>query len=340
MFFPGDLAIEGLATWLPDRRQTAEEAVTAGLIDPEAAAATGALEVPVSDGISAPEMAAKAGRLALERAGTDPAAVALLVHGHVYHQGHDLWSPGHFIADQAGASSAIPFSLLQMSHGGAMALHTAADHLTAHPEARTAMVTTADRFTEPGFDRWRCESNIVFGDGATAAVLGRSGRGLRLVSHAVVGVPELEGMYREGDAFSLAPLAHSSPIDGKRPKKAFLAAGGGERFAHLAPRKIREVVTTALADADLDPHDPAIRNITLSRMGPKPLEMQYLPVVEDLLKADVLHLGTRTGHLGCGDVLANLADLTEQRLLEPGEYTLALSGGAGHTWSCLIVQQL
>jgi 3-oxoacyl-[acyl-carrier-protein] synthase-3 len=66
----------------------------------------------------------------------------------------------------------------------------------------------------------------------------------------------------------------------------------------------------------------------------------YLPVVRELLAAEPLRLGARTGHLGCGDVLANLADIMARDLPGPDEYALVLTGGGGFTWSCLVVQRV
>jgi 3-oxoacyl-[acyl-carrier-protein] synthase-3 len=314
--------------------------VADGLLEPGGPEAAGVVEVPVARTVSAPEMAARAGLRALELAGADPSEVGLLLHGWIWHQGHDFWSPAHYVADRIGASSAVPFGVQQMCHAGAMALHTAAVRLTADPSVERALVTTADRFDGAGFDRWHSDSHVAYGDGATAAVLGRSGRGLRLAAHAVHAAPELEAMYRGDDEFSPVPLGHGRPIDVRRVKKAFLAAGGMDRFAKTGPDAVRTVVLAALEDAGLRPGDPRVRVALLPRIGPRTLQLIYLPPLEELLKARPVHLGARTGHLGCGDTVANLADLMSQRMLQPGEFGLVVTGGGGFTWSCLVVEQL
>ncbi|WP_327364912.1 MULTISPECIES: 3-oxoacyl-ACP synthase [unclassified Streptomyces] len=329
-----------MSTWLPDTRQTAEAAVRAGLVSEDDARATGAREVPVSEDASGPEMAVRAARRALALGGVAGADLDMVVHGWIYHQGQDFWSPAHYVAHQLGAVDAIPMGVQQMCHVGAMGLHTAAVRLEADPSVRTALVTTGDRFTAPGFDRWRSDYDAVFGDGGTAAVLARSGPGLRIVSYATSAAPELETMYRGDDGFSPAPLTHSAPIDARRTKKAFLASGGMARFGEIGPQKVRSTLMTALAEAGLTPHDPRIRCATLSRLGPKTIELLYLPIMEDVLKAEILQLGGQTGHLGGGDALANLAHVWEEDLLAPGEYAISFSGGGGFTWSCLIVQRV
>ncbi|MCX5142747.1 MULTISPECIES: ketoacyl-ACP synthase III family protein [unclassified Streptomyces] len=339
MRFSDGLTIEATATWLPATTESGYALVADGVLDPEIPAAAGVVEVPVSHRESAPDMAVLAGRRALDGAGVRPADVGLLVHNWIYHQGHDFWSPAHYVADRIGARNALPFGIQQMCHAGAMALHTAAAHLTADPSYGTALVTTADRFGPTGFDRWRGDYQVAYGDGATAAVLGRSGNGLRLISHALRAAPDMESMYRGADAFSSAPFDHGRPLDIRRTKRAFIESGGMDLFAKTGPEAVRAVLLQSLSEAGLNADDPRIRYVALPRLGPKVLGLMYLPVIQELLTAQPLHLGARTGHLGCGDPLANLTDITAQRLLEPGEFALLLTGGGGFTWSCLVVQQ-
>ncbi|MCN9244837.1 ketoacyl-ACP synthase III family protein [Streptomyces sp. RY43-2] len=340
MRFGSELTIRAAATWLPPVRQTADAAVLAGLTTVADAEAAGAAEVPVSCGPSGPEMAVRAARRALSEAQVTPEETDLVIHAWIHHQGHDFWSPAHYVADQLGASDAVAFGIQQMCHAGAMALHTAAVRLEADPSVRNALVTTGDRFAAPAFDRWRGDYDAVFGDGGTAAVVGRSGPGLRILSHALGSAPELESMYRGRDEFTTVPLAHSVPVDARRTKKAFLADGGMARFAEIGPRKVRATLMAALAEAGLKPDDPRIRCATLSRLGPKTIDLLYLPIMQEVIKAEILHLGGRTGHLGGGDAIANLADLWDQELLAPGEFAVGFSGGGGFTWSCLVVQRV
>ncbi|MFF1776696.1 ketoacyl-ACP synthase III family protein [Streptomyces virginiae] len=340
MRFSEDLTVEAAATWLPSTTQSAYALVADGVLDPDGPESAGVIEVPVSYDTSAPDMAVSAGRRALALAEVEATDISLLLHNWIWHQGHDFWSPAHYVADRVGASAAIPFGIQQMCHAGAMALHTAATYLTADPSLRTALITTADRFDPAGFDRWRGDYQVAYGDGATAAVLGRSGRGLRLVAHAVLAAPEMESMYRGTDAFGPAPLAHGRPVDIRRTKRVFLESGGMARFAKTGPEAVRTVVLQALSEAGLLPDDPRIRCVALPRLGPKVLDLMYLPAVRELLAAEPVRLGARTGHLGCGDLVANLADLGAGDRLAPDDYALLLTGGGGFTWSCLVVQQV
>lgn len=145
-------------------------------------------------------------------------------------------------------------------------------------------------------------------------------------------------MLRHGDDFSPAPLAHNEYISLRRPKKSYMAEHGKEQFGEIASRMIRRVIVDSVHDAGLELDDPRIKYIVLPRIGVAPLDAIYAPVLEDVLKAEALRFHADTGHLGCGDFLANLADLRDHALLQPGDVALVIGGGAAWTWTCAVVQ--
>lgn len=338
MRFGTAVGVKAATLWLPDERESAAEEARRrpSAFDP---ARLGVSELPVSTRYAAPELAVLAAAEALKRADWPAERLGYLVHGWLYHQGHDFWSPAHYIAARLGAHEALPFGVQQMSNGGALALELCATRLLAVPELRSALATTADRFSPPGFDRWAGDYDVAYGDAGAAVLLGRSGPAdvLQLLSMSSLAVPELEVMFRGDDGFSSAPLEHAAPIDIRRPKKAFLAAGGMSGLSALGPAKVHAVLTTALAEAGIDPHDERIRCIALPRLGPRTLDEMYLPVIRSTVKAEPVHLGAGTGHLGAGDFLANLADVVGAGLLQPGEIAVVIGGGGGFTLSCVVV---
>jgi 3-oxoacyl-[acyl-carrier-protein] synthase-3 len=213
--------------------------------------------------------------------------------------------------------------------------------LSAGGAGTAALVTTGDRFALPGFDRWRSDYDVAYGDGATAVVL-RTGSPraseLRVLGMATTAMPELEVMYRAGDAFSDAPLSHASPIDVRRPKRAWLASGGGAGLAEKGPRAVEEVLRCALQCAGLSPGHKKVRRIAVPRIGSRTIEQMYLPAVRRVLGRDIVQLGPPTGHLGAGDFLANISAFVTDELDE-GEVALVIGGGGGFTLSCLVLRR-
>ncbi|MFG3553422.1 ketoacyl-ACP synthase III family protein [Micromonospora sp. NPDC047557] len=334
-----DLAVTGVATWIPESVAVPDDAVTAGRIDAESAADLGVRELPEAS-LAPPDMAVLAARRALRSAGVDHGAVGLLLHAWIYHQGHDLWSAPHYVARELGLTAAVPLGLQQICNGGAAGIEMAAARLMVEPELGHALVTTADRFAEPGFDRWGGDYGIAYGDGATALVLRQRGDGpAPLVLRAVrtAAAVDLESMHRGEDVFSPAPRWHSPSVDIRRTKKAFLRQHGIGGFAAVSREKIHDVLGGSLRDAGITPDDPRLRYVALPRLGRKVLREAYVPAVAEVTPAEPLDLAATTGHLGAGDVAANLAAVAGR--LAPGEVAVLLSAGAGFTWSSVVLHR-
>ncbi|MFJ4271119.1 3-oxoacyl-[acyl-carrier-protein] synthase III C-terminal domain-containing protein [Streptomyces coelicoflavus] len=321
--------------------------ITAGRLAADDAKNLALTEVPVSEGTAAPDMAVRAARRVLDGTGWDPARIALVAHGWTYHQGHDFWSPAHYIAHRTGAGAALPLGVQQMSNSGAAALGIAAEKLVADASAEAALVTTADRFSLPAFDRWSADYGLVYGDAGTAALLRRRGPEerpgtLALRSLSFVTDASFEEMYRGRDGFSDAPLVHGrGRVDVKRPKKAYLETHGGiEGFRDAALRCVDRVLRAALADAEVEMDDPRLVCVALPRLGDSVLDLMYRPVLETAVRAEVIAVRESSGHLGAGDLLANAEHIAASGALKSGDVAVVLGGGGGFTWSCAVLQAL
>lgn len=338
MRFDPPVWVSGCRAWLPPTRQSAMEAVAAGLISPGDAAAAGYTELPFSPDLSAPEMAVLAARAALAQAGWDAGTVSLLTHAHTYYQGHEFWSPAAYIQDQLGAADAVGYCLAQMCNGGTGAIELAATRLAADKRTGRALVTTADRFAAPGFDRWSGDYGVAYGDGATALLLSREPGIARLLSSVTVLRGALERMHRGDDDFTPAPRSRPGPVSVRRTKKAFLASAGREAFSKAALDALTLVIEASLAEAGLEPADPRVRWCLPPRLGRQVIDEAYRPVLAVNDHVTVPEWGARTGHLGAGDVIANLASLLACPDAAAGDIALLIGAGGGFSWSCTVAQ--
>jgi len=232
------LYLAALGTYLPSQRESAATAVADGLFDAQeyeryecrGVTVAGADEPP-------PDMAVWAARRALSQSDHGDADFALLLHASMYHQGRDLWTPAHYVQRGTIGGPALAVDVYQGANGSLAALELAASHLMAReggPPA--ALITCADSFPLPGFDRWRSDSDCVFGDGAVAAVLSRDHGPLRLLATASVSDPELEPVFRGNGGWTTAPHLDSRPIDLRGRKQEWMreqAAGRGCYEAHF-----------------------------------------------------------------------------------------------------------
>lgn len=333
--------------WYPEHRQTAEEAVAAGDIDARTARELGYTALPVSEDTAPPDMAVEAATRALDVSGTQADDLSLVLHASVHHQGHDAWSAPHYIARRLGAHQAVPIGLLQQCNGGAIGIELAASRLQGDPAAGPALVTTADRFLTPSWHRWLSDYGMAAGDAATAVLVHRVGgpaaaghsRAPDLLLHSLATrvAAELEVMHRGDDELNATPMGHSSVIDVRRTKRAFIKRYGVDFFLKTAADRIRAVVEEALAGAGLAADDPRLRYAVIPRLGSKAMAEAYLPPLRDVTSAEVLDLGRATGHVGAGDLNASLADLARTDLLRPGSYALVLNGGGGFTFTAVVV---
>ena len=283
-------------------------------------------------------MAVAAARRALDAAAVPARSLTASLHAWTWHQGHDFWSPAHYVAGRIGADRAEPLGIAQMCNGGAAAMEVAVTRLLADPACDHVLVTTADRFAAPGFDRWGGDYGVLYGDGATAAVLGRPGgpAALELLAVVTAAAPGMERMHRGDDPFSAAPMERGA-VDVRRTKKAYLADVGKEHFVRSAGEHVEHLVRRALDVAGTAPSEVALAAVP--RLGGGSLRGVYLPALAAVLPLAPVDLGAATGHLGAGDALANLATVLDDGLLAPGRTGIALSAGAGFTWTCLVVRR-
>jgi 3-oxoacyl-[acyl-carrier-protein] synthase-3 len=339
--FDHPVGIAAAAAWLPPGRSSAEDAVARRAIRAAQARELAHPSLPDAGEVGAPDMAVNAAVEALRMAGADAADVGSVFHAWMYYQGHDLWSPAHYIAGRIGASAALPVGIQQVCNGGSTAVELAAVRLAAADGKDYALVTTADRFGGPGFDRWTADYGVAYGDAGTALLLhapGETPDPLLLHAVATVAVPELEAMHRGDDPFGAAARTHRDTVDMRATKRAYLRRHGRDGFAATNERCVREVATEALREAGLRPGDPRVRCAVLPRFGARTLADSWRPILTEVVGAELIDPGRGTGHLGAGDAVAGVADLLRRGTLAPGEYALVFSAGAGFTWSCLVVQ--
>ncbi|MEV7612171.1 ketoacyl-ACP synthase III family protein [Streptomyces sp. NPDC089799] len=327
------LSIKAAAAWFPPDRETAPDGL--GPADLER---IGVTELPVANGLAAPEMAVLAAREAIGASGVEPGAVGHLLHSNLYHQGFDIWSPAHYIAQESGAVAALPVNVQQTCNGAAVALHLASVLLTAAPDSTAALVTAADRFCGPGFDRWRSDDEAVYGDSGVAVVLGRSGGGndlLDLLALELGADPAFEIQMRGDDGFGPAPLHHGAPIDLVRPNNVFRASGQAAQLGKAGVEKLFGAAQRAMAKAGVTPE--GIHRVAIPRLTRHMRENVFKPAIGMLLGRPPEFLEHDTGCLGPGEYLASLAEMAGA--LEPGEAGLVIQGGGGFTFSCTIVRR-
>ncbi|GLF95124.1 thiolase family protein [Streptomyces yaizuensis] len=320
--------VSAAALWLPETASTAEEAVAAGTIRRRAAEAEGFSQVTVCHDRTVAAMAAEAARAALDDAGIAPGEVDLLIHAWVHQQGTGNWNPPHHVARLVGAEHAVALGLQQQSNGGAAAIEAALNAMAVDLRVTTALITTADQFTDIPQGRWSVLSDGgPLGDGGTAAVLTRAPGPLLIESIASYGDPTLEAEFPGRDPFGPPPEITDEPGSAFRNQDVL------KRMRHC----VEQAVQYALDDARLSPDAPTLLTVLPLRLGHTFIDWTVRSALPAPLQDKIQTHGSRTGHLGAGDLLANLADIVS-RPPPPDSRILLVSVGAGYTATCLIVR--
>ncbi|WP_340687891.1 3-oxoacyl-[acyl-carrier-protein] synthase III C-terminal domain-containing protein [Amycolatopsis coloradensis] len=327
------IRIAAATTWLPDARYPATSAVAAGAITAEQAAGAACSEVPVGAAVPAWWMGLQAARQCLGEHGVDPVEIDFVAYAGMTPGEEEPWSPAHRLARVLGASRAVAIGLAQMSNGGAAGIGWATTLMQADDSVRYALCTTAGNFSALPYDRWQTAPATVFGDGATAVLLGRDEGPLVIRSIGSAGRPLLEETFPAFHPFRPLPEPVSGP---QEDALGFASNLKGSREV------IQEAVRIALADAGLGDEDTARDRIALvssNRLGAQVTDQTVRRALPRALRDRYRAFGAETGHLGAGDLPANLADILADDLLGAGECALLIGTGAGATAGAVIVER-
>lgn len=332
-----NLYIAGLGAYLPPTASAADAAAS-GAFDRQEYQDYQIRAVTVApDGMPAVDMAVAAASRAVRRSGHRSDDFGLVLHASMYHQGQDMWTPAHYIQREVLGGNAPALDISPGANGGLAATELAASHLMSRPERRAALVTCADAFRGPGFDRWRSDNNGVFGDGAAALVLSRTGGPLRLRSTVTVSTPELEPIFRGYDGWTDAPFSRPGAVDLRGRKLAWLAKEPNPAavMGGLAER-LHTVVGQALRDAGTTLGE--IGHLLHANFGTPFAESQFHKPLGIEAGRTLHDWGLDVGHVGGADQLLGLHQLMESGRGHRGDLVLLVGAAMGFSWSAAVVE--
>ncbi|HEV2371287.1 MAG TPA: ketoacyl-ACP synthase III family protein [Streptosporangiaceae bacterium] len=288
------------------------------------------------DDMAPPQMAVRAARTALDRAGTAGGDLALVLHSSIWFQGVDMWPTASYVSDQAGARYTPAFDLGQRSNGGMGSLELAAGFLTG-AGGGTALLTTADRVRPPRIDRWNTLAVSVYGDGGTAVVLSTDGGVAAVRATCTVADNSLELLARGNEPFSPCPPDPREKLD--------LEGRAVVSVASVMPDAVKRLVSvltgardSVLEEAGVGMDDIATVVSPATRRGQGHGELHHLLGVPD--ERTTWHFGRYTGHLTCGDQFAGLTHLIEAREVSAGDLVLMYGGGVGYSVTAAVIEVL
>jgi 3-oxoacyl-[acyl-carrier-protein] synthase III len=328
--------IKSIGIYLPDVRAVPANAQEDEELRPEGMASYYTFEsCAVATGIPAADMAVRAAREALSRAGT---GVDLHIHTQLFRQGPESLSPAGYILHQLGISGIASHEVAQGCNGILAALQVCAGWLTMAHGAAAALVTTSLNAGVSYLDRCRSAGpGTVLGDGAAAAVLGKDSGIARVdVLNSVV-FPELEALHR-GDA----PLLDTDSgvresVDMLSRSQAFAREQGRDPLDLLEQitKMTAETAQRSLDEAGITAGDLA--KVIHPNLSPAVMEASVLRPLNLTLDRSAWDFGRTVGHLGAADYLVSLGHLLRTGQLSAGDRVLLIGGTAGFTVSSAVL---
>lgn len=331
-----ELYLTGLGSYLPNRRETAAEAIAAGRFNEVQRQKTGQRTAAVSSpdrGETAPAMAVAAARRAIAAAGIDPADIDLLVHAVALHNGLELWNCGAYIQDQLEIDECLPIEIRTECAGAIVGIEMIGRWFGGRG---SGLITAADAWVLPLFDRWASDSGLVYGDGAAAVVVGPQPGPFRVLSTSLVSDPALERIHRGDDTMDMPLYRQSLPIDVRGRNAAFRTHRSIDEFWTRNAVGLSRSVQTALSDAGI--HHDDVRMWLVPHFGDALLRKQCYEPMKIHPGQTLVDFGHDIGHTGAPDPILGLDWLTATGDIAPSDLIVLVGIGAGFTWGCAVVQ--
>jgi 3-oxoacyl-(acyl-carrier-protein) synthase III len=267
------------------------------------------------------DLASRAAQRALDAAGLPAAAIDVLV---LATSTPDQPIPPTSCLVQAtiGATHAVAFDVDAVCSGFVYALEVARSMLLSDPTRRTALVIGADTYSRvlDYSDRRTC---VLFGDGAGAVVLARTGGEEGVLASTLASDGTLAGLVQ-------IPAGGS-----RRPASAQTLADGGHHFAMRGGdvRRLADVVVPKLLGELLDAAHLDLPEVDLI-VPHQPNGRMLLGWEASLhLEPGLLHHTVEQyGNTGAASVPVTLDDAVEHGLVQDGDVVLLLAFGGGMTW--------
>ncbi len=326
--------IVDVASWLPERWMTAAEIGARSGIPEEIIVTRFGLD---GKHIAGPEdhnsdMSARAGLLALDRAGLRPEDVDVVAYFGSMWRDFEVWSVSPKIMQLMGATNAWALEMANVSCGAPVALKVASDFLRGAADVDTLLLVGASRESHLlDYSNERSRFMFNFGDGGAAAVLSKSRPGHEIISSAIITDGEFADDVAVYAGGSKHPATHQTIDSGMHYLDVGDPNSMKERLDPVSGPNFIKVARQALERAGITAADLALMVPLHFKRSFFDWVLQELEIPEE----KTVYLKT-TGHMSGIDPIVGLAERRED--LNPGDYVLLISAGTGYTWAANVVR--
>jgi 3-oxoacyl-[acyl-carrier-protein] synthase-3 len=273
-------------------------------------------------------MGAAAARIALERCGMAACDIDLVLVATMTPD-YPSSSTAALIQHAIGAVKAAAFDIQAACSGFLYALSTA-KAFVASGMYKNVLVITAEKMSSlvDYTDRATC---ILFGDGASAAVISNQGTGLSLGSFCLGANGSLVDIFMVPAGGSRMPTGEETLKEGQH----FIKMQGRELFKH-AVQLMSAAAEECLHKASLDEDD-------VKWIVPHQANERIIDAIGKKFNGNehkVFKNVHKYGNTSASSIGIALDELQQQHQLQDGEHILLLAFGAGVTWGALLLTHI
>ncbi|MBF8191541.1 ketoacyl-ACP synthase III family protein [Nonomuraea sp. K274] len=332
-----DVFLAGIGTYLPPTVST-EHAVEKSWYDPADRDASGMAAVMVAGELPAPEMAARAARVALARAGHAADDFGALLHSDSFHQGPDGWSAPHYVLRATLEQPITAIEIRQGCLGMIAGLEMAAHRLIADRGKDAVLLTAADNFSTPLVDRWRASRMFLLADGAAATVVSRRGGFARVLAAGSVSDPSMEELHRGGEELFPPGVTVGRGLNFEERSdhwRRLWAQGIAPPMGNFGDC-VAEVAERTLAEAGTSMEK--IVKVCHTGFARGALGAMFLDPLGIDLDRSMWEFTRTVGHAGAGDLFIQLEHLWTGGALAAGEQVLLVGSAPGMEAGCAVIE--
>lgn len=335
-----DFGMLSLATSLGEPRRVADEARHHGLSTDQVSRLGYQRCHRAADGVTAAQLGAAAGRIALERSGVDPAAIGYLVVANGATVPEYLnWDVSTAVAGQLGLDDVPTLLLTQGCASAVLAFQQVAGMFATRPDIGTILLVAVDRVSERHVKRM--SATTVDSDGAAAIVFQRDHTSLRWLATEQLTAAAFTDFFRLEYCGSAAPCVPDArrnlSVDPAYQVYRYFQddPDGLVDWAAEVDRRVVDAVDGACRRAGVDRADLS-RLILLNDNQPSlnaVARTAGLPI--DRTNA---RLSSMLGHFGGADPLVCLSLYHDHQLLNAGDLVALAGLSSGMHWFCTLVE--
>ena len=330
------LFLAGLSTEVGSEKVPVDDVVASGRYAAETAAVDGYTSIARSPSRPPYEAALTAARGAMAESNLVPAAVGALIYASIHRHGQPrFWSPASWVQRQLGLNSRIPALAVQQGCNGLLQSLVALAPICKMQAASNLLLLGADRFEDSGFDRWRSDYGLVYGDAAAALVVSANDGFAKILHLAIDGAPELEELHRDEVVTAEGPESWQAEYDIRRSKKTFLGLYGQEGFTVPLNAALKRLRCGLLADPAWN---GTVDWVFTPFVGSKIRTATYEATFADLGQNNGWEIGQTVGHLGTTDGWVGLQELRRSGRLRAGQRVLIVSAGVGFSCGVALIE--